>query len=57
MTEDEKFLRDLLEKIAAHERAKETAAARYHAHAQNERRKYLSQPELVSAFSQLQEQA
>lgn len=56
MTEDEKYLRTLLEKIAQHERDKETQRARNHAHTQNERRRYLQIPEPVTAFSQIQEQ-
>lgn len=54
MTEDEKYLRTVLEKIAQHERDKETQRARNHAHTQNERRRYLQAPEPITAFSQLE---
>lgn len=54
MTEDEKYLRTVLEKIAQHERDKETQSARYRAHEQQERRKYRAEPEVITAFSELE---
>lgn len=57
MTDDEKYLRAVLEKIAQNELDKETQRARNHAHTQNERRKYKADAEPITAFSQLQEQA
>ncbi len=54
MSEDERYLRTVLEKIEQHRRDQETQAARNHAHIQNERRKYKADPEPVSAFAQLE---
>lgn len=51
---DQQYLESILAKIAEFERAKEMQAARYHAHAQNERRKYSDIPERVTAHATLE---
>ena len=55
MSNDQKYLEAILEKIAAHERDKETQRARDHAERQQERRKYLAKPELHTSFSLLEQ--
>jgi len=55
MSEDEIFLRGLLARIEAFDRAQEMKAAMHHASAQQERRKYMQDPEPITAFSQLEQ--
>lgn len=50
---DEQYLRQVLEKIEQHRRDQETAAARHHAHAKAERRKYAADPEPITALGGL----
>lgn len=51
---DQQYLESILAKMAEHARTKEMQAARYHAHAQNERRRFLASPEVVTAFAILE---
>jgi hypothetical protein len=55
MSQDELYLRDLLARIEAFYRAQEMKAAMHHASAQQERRKYMQDPEPITAFSQLEQ--